>query len=86
MLTYGVKLLLDNVCPHTAACTQALLDLFNRELYDRPPYSLDLTLSNYHMFTYLTNWLGSQHFSNNEELMEGVKIWLSSQTAALTQA
>jgi hypothetical protein len=25
--------------------------------------------------------LGSQHFSNNEELMEGVKKWLSSQVA-----
>jgi hypothetical protein len=23
--------------------------------------------------------LGSQHFNNNEELMEGVKTWLSSQ-------
>jgi hypothetical protein len=31
------------------------------------------------MFTYLKNWLRSQRFSNNEELMEGVKTWLSSQ-------
>jgi hypothetical protein len=35
----------------------------------------------YHLFTFLKNWLGSQRFSNNEELMEGVKMWLSSQAA-----
>jgi hypothetical protein len=27
------------------------------------------------------HWLGLQHFSNNEELMEGVNTWLSSKTA-----
>jgi histone-lysine N-methyltransferase SETMAR len=48
-------------------------------LFDHPPYSPDLTPSDYHLFTYLKNWLGSQRFSNNEELMEGVKTFLSSQ-------
>jgi hypothetical protein len=38
-------------------------------------------LSDYHLFTYLNNWLRSQRFNNNEELMEGVKTWLSSQAA-----
>jgi polysaccharide deacetylase 2 family uncharacterized protein YibQ len=33
------------------------------------------------MFTYLKNRMGSQRFNNNEELMEGVKTWLSSQAA-----
>jgi hypothetical protein len=47
---------------------------------DHPPYSCDLTLSDYHLFTYLKNWLRSQSFSNKEELLEGVKTWLSSQT------
>jgi hypothetical protein len=50
-------------------------------LFDHPPYSPDLTPSDHHLFTYLKNWLGSQHFNNNEELMEGVKTWLSSQAA-----
>jgi hypothetical protein len=40
-----------------------------------------LTPLNYHLFTYLKNWLGSQCFNNIEELMEGVKTWLSSQAA-----
>jgi hypothetical protein len=50
-------------------------------LFDHPPYSPDLAPSDYHIFTYLNNWLGLQGFSNNEELMEGVKTWLSSQAA-----
>jgi hypothetical protein len=36
--------------------------------------------SDYHLFTYLKNWLRSQSFNINEELMEGVITWLSSQT------
>jgi hypothetical protein len=49
-------------------------------VYAHPPYSPDLTPSDYHLFTYLKNWVGSQRFKNNE-LMEGVKMWLSSQAA-----
>jgi hypothetical protein len=52
-------------------------------LFDHPPYSPDLAPSDYHLFTYLKNWLRSQRFNNNEEFMEGVKTWLSSQAADL---
>jgi transposase len=54
MLTSGVLvvLLYDNACPHTAACARALLEHFNWQLFDHPPYSPDLALSKYHMFTY----------------------------------
>jgi transposase len=58
-----------------------LLEPFNRGLLYQPPYSPDLTPSEYGLFTYVKDWLGSQGFSNNEELMEGVKTWLSSQAA-----
>jgi hypothetical protein len=62
--------------------TQLLaLEHFNWELFDHLPYSPDLTPGDYQLFTYMKNWLGSQHFNNNEELMEGVKTWLSSQVA-----
>jgi hypothetical protein len=50
-------------------------------LFDNPPYSPDLAPSDCHLFTYLKIWLGLQHFNNNKELMEGVKMWLSSQAA-----
>jgi hypothetical protein len=49
--------------------------------FDHPPYRPDLTSSNYHVFTYLKNWLQSQCFSNNKELLESVRTWLSSQAA-----
>jgi hypothetical protein len=37
--TFGVLVVLlhDNVHPHTAASTQALLENFNWELFDHPP-------------------------------------------------
>jgi hypothetical protein len=78
ILTSGVVLIHDNARPHTAACTQALLEHFNWELFDHPPYSPP---SDYHLITYLKNWLGSQCVNNNEEMMEGVRTWLSSQAA-----
>jgi hypothetical protein len=67
----------------TAVFTQALLEHCNCVLFDHSPYSPDLALSNYHPIPYLKNWLQSQHFNSNEELMEGVKTWLSSQTASI---
>jgi transposase len=78
MLTSGIVLLLHNSRPHTVARTRALLEHFNWGLYDYPFYSPDLSPSDYRLFTYAKNWTRSQLFSNNEELMEGVKTWLSS--------
>jgi hypothetical protein len=44
-------------------------------------FQLGVAPSNYHLITYLKNWLRSQCFSSNDELMEGVRTWLSSQAA-----
>jgi hypothetical protein len=71
-------LLHDNARPHTAARTQALLGHFNWVLFNHFPYSPDLAPSDCHLFTYLKNWVASHSFNNNEELMEGVRTWLSS--------
>jgi hypothetical protein len=70
LLASGV-VLRDNACPATAACTWELLEHFSSELFDHPPYSRDLTLSNYHLLTYLKNWLGSQHFT----VISWWKVW-----------
>jgi hypothetical protein len=51
MPTSGVVLFHDNVRPHTAARTRALLEHFNWELFDHPPYSPDLTPGDYHLLT-----------------------------------
>ena len=37
MLTKGVVLLHDNARPHTAASANALIKLFNWEIFDHPP-------------------------------------------------
>ena len=76
MLTKGVILLHDNVQPHTVARTNALIKLFNREIFDRPPYSPDLAPSDYHLFTKVKVWLATHCFHTNEKLMDGVNNWL----------
>jgi len=75
MLTKGV-ILLHNAQPHTAAHTNALIKLFNWEIFDHPPYSPDLAPSDYHLFTKMKVWLATQHLHTNKELMDGVNIWL----------
>jgi len=62
MLTKGVVLLHDNTWPHTAACTNALIKLFNWETFEHPPYSPDLVPSDYHLFTKMKVWLATQCF------------------------
>jgi hypothetical protein len=57
MLTSGVVLLHNNVRPHTAARTRALLVNLNWELIDHTPNSPDLAPSDYHLFTYLKKWI-----------------------------
>jgi hypothetical protein len=56
---------------------------FHLELSGYPAHNLDLSPSDYHLFTYLKNWMGSQRFNNIEELKFGVEMWRSSQAANL---
>jgi hypothetical protein len=75
MLTKGIVLLHDNAWPHTMACTNALIQLFNWEISDHPPYRPDLAPSDYHPFTKMV-WLATQCLHTNKELMDGVNNWL----------
>jgi hypothetical protein len=75
ILTSGVLLFHDTSRLHTCFCTRELLEYLNWELFDHPLYSPELAPRDYLLFTYLKNWFRSQHFNNNVELMEGVKIW-----------
>jgi hypothetical protein len=76
MLTKGVVLLHNNTRSHTATRTNALINLFNWEIFDHPPYSPNLPPSSYHLFTKMKIWLATRHFHTNEELMDGVNNWL----------
>jgi hypothetical protein len=81
LLTSSVLLLHDSVCHHTAACPLVLLEHFSWQLFDHRPHSRDFTLIGCYLCTYPKTRLKSQHFNNNEEIMEGVIMWLSSQVA-----
>jgi hypothetical protein len=80
MLTSGVAFLYDNA-QHTAAHIRPLLEHFNWKLFDHPSYIPHLAESRCKLFTCLKNWLRSQSFNDDENLMEGVKTCLSSQVA-----
>jgi len=81
MLTKGIILLHDNVRSHTTARTNALIKLFNWEIFNHPPYSLDLVPSDYHLFNKMKIWLATQRFHTNKECTDGVNKWLYNMAA-----
>jgi len=82
MLTKGVVLLHDNARPHSASRTNASIKLFNWDIFDHPPYSLELAPSDYHFFTKMKVWLATQRFHTYEELVDGVNNWLHNLAAS----
>lgn len=81
MLTSGIVLIHDNARPHSAAATQRLLQQFQWDIFDHPPYSPDLAPSDFHLFPDLKKWLGGRRFETNEELQDKVKTYFSSLAA-----
>ncbi|KAJ4433766.1 hypothetical protein ANN_16078 [Periplaneta americana] len=77
MLSRGVVLLHDNARLHTAASTRELLDQFGWEIFDHPPYSPDLALSDFRLFTKLKDFLGGTRFGSDEDLKKTVNTWLN---------
>jgi hypothetical protein len=76
MLTKGVILPHDNTRPHATACANALIKLFNSEIFDHTPYSPDLAPSDYHLFIKMKVWLATQRLHTNKKLMDAVNNWL----------
>jgi hypothetical protein len=62
MLIFSVVLLRDNARPHKVTCNGALSEHFSWEMFAHHPYGPVLALNDYHLFTYLKNCVGSQHF------------------------
>jgi len=82
MLTKGVALLHDSARPHhTAACTKTLIEEFNWDILDHPPYSPDLAPSDNHLFPSMKSFIASQRFGSSAELMNGVNQWVNSLAA-----
>lgn len=58
-----------------------LLENFSWDVLDHPPYSPDLAPSDLHLFPNMKKWLGSQRFTDDEELKDSVSGWLRAQAA-----
>ncbi|UYV71798.1 hypothetical protein LAZ67_9000444 [Cordylochernes scorpioides] len=67
MLTKGVRFHHDNVRPHTAHQTTALIEEFGWELVSHPPYSPDVAPSDFHFFPELKKNLGGTQFQDDDE-------------------
>ena len=74
-----VVLLHDNSRPHTAAHTAETIRKFTLEVMAHPPYSPDLSPSDYHLFSLLKEALRGSRFTLDREVKETVHAWLTAQ-------
>jgi hypothetical protein len=75
-LTTVVILQHDNARPHTARATVATITDLHFDTLPHPPYSPDLTPSDYHMFGPLKEAMGGKKFRFDEEVHQVVHDWL----------
>jgi histone-lysine N-methyltransferase SETMAR len=72
-----MMLLHDNVRPHAAAETQAMLQKFGWQVFEHPAYSPDLALSDFHLFPKSKEFLGGRCFKSDEDVKDAVMEWLN---------
>ena len=72
----GVLFLLDNTSAHRALSTQKKLAYLGFQCLGHPPYSPDLTPSDYHLFPGLKKQLKGRHFSSDVEVIAVAETWL----------
>ncbi|UYV74156.1 hypothetical protein LAZ67_11002263 [Cordylochernes scorpioides] len=82
LLSRKVLLVHDNARPHAVRTTQTLLESFKWVIFPHPPYSLDLTPSDFHLFPALKLHLGGKHFANDDEVQAEANHWLRRQDTA----
>jgi len=78
-VTKGILFLHDNALAHQALATQKKLAYLGSQCLDHPPYSLDLAVSDYHLFAGLKKQLEGRHFSSDVEVIAAVETWLVGQ-------
>ena len=59
----------DNAPAHSSMIAQAKLHEIKFEMVPQPPYSPDLSPSDFYLFPNLKRWLTGQQFYSNEELI-----------------
>jgi len=79
--TKKVLFLHDNAPTHRALATQKKLAYLGFQCLDHPPYSLDLALSDYHLFPGVKKQLNGRRFSSDTEVIAAAETWLDGQTS-----
>lgn len=74
----NVILLQDNAKPHTAKMTKKKLADLGWELLDHPPYSPDLSPSDFHLFRSLEHFLNKERFRNIAHLRQRLTTFFES--------
>ena len=69
----------DNARPHTSFKTREVISSFGWTTISHPPYSPDLTTSDFHLFGPLKESLRGRHFSSDKEVKTTVRKWLKMQ-------
>jgi len=80
-VTKGVLFLHDSAPAHRTLATQKKLAYLGFQCLDHPPYSPDLTPSDYHLFPGLKKQLKSHHFSSDAEVIAAAETSLDGQTS-----
>jgi transposase len=75
-----ILLLHDNARQHTARATIDALETLKFEVLSHPPYSPDLSPSDFHFFPHLKRDLQGIHFTSDDELKQTVTSWNTQRT------
>jgi len=69
----------DNAPANRSLATQKKLAYLGFQCLDRPSYSLDLALSDYHLFPGLKKQLKGGNFSSDAEVIAAAGTWMDGQ-------
>ena len=74
----GPILLNDNARPHAARMTDMKLNELGYEILQHPPYSPDLSPTDFHFFKHLDHFISGKTFSNTLDITNSINELLDS--------
>lgn len=78
----GVLLLHDNARPHTAIKTRTKLIEVGWEVLPHPPYSPDISPSDYYLFLSMSNFLANKRFDKDDDIKMAIEHFFASKDQA----
>src|SRR4051812_18649955 len=73
-----VVFLHDNASPHRSLATKAKLAQLGWEILPHPPYSPDLSPTDFKVFRSLQNWLNGKDFVTELAVRDSIQQWMDS--------